>query len=480
MNMRNRLLLLFASVLLFSCSQPSDMDSAGLLDTEFYSFELRMEDNGGLAYDVTGTQSGNRILLKYPDYSVPGYTWIPRFSTDAATVEVDGVAQESGVSVVDFSGPVTYTLTADSGMIQQFEVELSAQPGWQDLGTNPLLAALFPSRIDTGFHLDRTPYTVFLENTGLMRAYALNLIDGTTWEEFIGGPAGMENFDSLYWNGQVQVITQTIGPGGNMEWYSLIPPNTWSGSSLITIYSGTASGFHMFPASSLYMFAAWIDDSADTKMPVVWVYDGAAWGQAGGYVVNDAYPGSTLHADSFRAVADNGSTVYAACTFAEAEGLIHLFKISPGESVWSPVFKEESIPFNEESRRIVDMFYDSEKGAPVVVTTGKTDGGDSAYAVKILYYDKLAAAWTNLNYIEPFYIPEADLTSLSLSWLDNKPSAAYGNKVLSWNGEGWEQIGSTHYADRPSVQSLSKGVSDFYMTALRDDGTGDLIARYFQ
>lgn len=476
MNRSISLVSLIAIIFLSACSQPSDPASSSLLGAEFYTFELNMAENAGLLYNATGYQDGNSIILEYPDYSIPGFVWIPRFSTDAVSVEIDGLPQESGISAVNFSSPVTYTLTAASGNLQQFSVELRLQTGWMDMGATPVLPAQFPSSIRTGFLHNLTPFVLCLDNTSALRAYALDLVDGMTWGEFFGGPVNVEQFDALHWNHQIWAVTQTIG--GLIESQSCIPPNAWSGTIPVTAVTGSAAGLHVFEGSENRMFAAWIDDSSGIKRPVVWTFDTAAWTDVGGSMSSS--PITPFHAESFRAATDGGLSVYAACTFAEAPGLIHLFYYDESLGVWTDKARETGSPSGERDRIIIDMFYDSHKQAPVVFTRSKDNTIENTFKITPLYYNELAGVWTNLDYIDAFYINEADYTSLSISWNENSPSAAFGNSVLNWDGEFWKKIGGDNYGSSPSVQSLTKGVLNTYMTALRDDGTGDLIVRFYQ
>ncbi|MBF9017104.1 MULTISPECIES: hypothetical protein [unclassified Oceanispirochaeta] len=479
MTPRISLFCIILIILLFSCSQPSDMEDLGLLDTEFYSFDLYIDDNAGLAFDVTGQQDGNTIILEYPDYSIPGFQWAPRFSTDAVSVEVEGVEQSSGSSQVNFSNPVTYTLTADSGMIQQFDVELILQPGWQDLGSSPVLAAALAASIRTGFLNNVSPYIVYRNSINDLSAYTLDMVDGITWNPFGIGANNVENFDSQIWNYQIWSVYQTTGPGGNIEAQSCIPPAAWSGPVIATPYTGSAAGLHSFTASSNYLFAAWIDDSSLSKNPVVWAFDGAAWQPLGSSMVEDAY-GVSLHAQSFRAVSDGGANVFAACTFGEAEGLIHLFKFDKGSSAWTGVSYESSSSSEDADRIIIDMFYDNEKQAPVIFTRSSNHNYENTFTIQALYYNELAGVWTDLDYIEALYIPESDYTSLDICWFENSPSIAYGTTVLNWDGESWVKIGNDSSPSAPSVQSLSRGVINTYFTAMKDDVTGDLIGRFYQ
>jgi hypothetical protein len=482
MNRRISLILLLPIILFISCSHPSYIQSTNLLDVEFESFQLNDADNVGLGYDLTGRLEGNTITLEYPDFSIPGYSWVPRFFTDAISVEIDGVEQSSGISMVDFSKSVSYTLTARSGMVQQFNVELVLQPGWQDMGTALLVwDNMFPSSIRTGYLNNLVPFFVYQDSVNTLHAFALDLLDGTTWNEYFGGPNTIEAFDSLFWNNQIWTVSQTVGPGGQIQAQFCFAPNAWSAITPVTPYTGMAAELHSFSSSTNFLFAAWIDDALNAKTPIVWGYNGAIWQQLGSSIVDEAYGGGLmLHAESFRAVSDNGANVYAASTFEEAAGLIHLFQFNEGSGAWMAVAHESSAPYEETDRIIVDMFYDTERQSPVIFTRSKNYNYENIYTVKALYFNDLAGVWTDIDYMDAFYVPEADYTSLSISWYENKPSAVFGKNVLNWDGDQWGNVGQSHYTSDSSIQSLSKGILDTYYTVLRDDASGDLVVRYYQ
>lgn len=56
-------------------------------------------------------------------------TLIPTFETEAVTVSINGIIQESGKTEVDFTNPVTYTLTSEYGSQKEYIVNLSWTTG---------------------------------------------------------------------------------------------------------------------------------------------------------------------------------------------------------------------------------------------------------------------------------------------------------------------------------------------------------------
>lgn len=80
-----------------------------ILDQEY---QIEINENG-----LTGKIKSNNKTL------------IPTFETEAVTVTVNGVIQESGKTEVDFSNPVTYTLTSEYGSQKEYTVNLSWTTG---------------------------------------------------------------------------------------------------------------------------------------------------------------------------------------------------------------------------------------------------------------------------------------------------------------------------------------------------------------
>src|SRR5690606_12124106 len=80
------------------------IEDIGLL---FKSFSFRQEFNSNHAKDYDLELKGNELTGKIKSKNK---NLIATFETEAVTVSIDGVVQESGKSEVDFSNPVIYTL----------------------------------------------------------------------------------------------------------------------------------------------------------------------------------------------------------------------------------------------------------------------------------------------------------------------------------------------------------------------------------
>lgn len=118
------------------------------IEPEFMSFSFDVANNPGkiLSKKVSSTPNGTNITVSETDVlkedltvdagarTVSGmipylydFNLVPTFTIDGedVKVEVNGVPQESGKTAVDFSKPVTYTLTAPSGQTSDYTVTVT-------------------------------------------------------------------------------------------------------------------------------------------------------------------------------------------------------------------------------------------------------------------------------------------------------------------------------------------------------------------
>jgi len=464
MPLKSNILILSAllfSFLLAGCSQPSEPEKSDPLASEFKSFQITTADNPGLPVSISGNIDRTVVLLEYPNTTIPGFQWIPRFDTDAVSVEIEGKPQYSGVGIVDFSKPVVYTLTSSSGLVQKITVALQMHPGWGDMGANPVLGAgNGVYNIRTGLFMDLNPYVMCRDSSMDLRPFLYNF-SSAGWTEFsVGQPSGVLRFDTVSQSNQVWVVYENST--GNIEGQFMVSPNTWSGVKFSIGTAGT-TGLHAFKGSGDRFFVSWIEDPIN-KRPQVWTWDGAAWNQIGGDL-------STLHADSFAAVSAGGMDLYGVCTFEENPGTLHLYQYDLTGNIWN-YFKDGGPLNKEEDQIVLGLFYDTDKKAPVVFTGVPDSKNPSFYMLKALYWDSTAGVWTNLNYIQPLSVSAGDIASLSLAWLENTPSLLIGNKAMTWDEDRWTAVGSDYTADTPVIQSLSRGGLNTYMAAYTTDSAG--------
>lgn len=87
------------------------------------SFQLLAVDNGSLSADVNGSidHANSTITIALP-LSADFGALIPTFSSNAITVKVGGVVQNSGVSSQSFAVAPVYVLNADDGSSRSYQV----------------------------------------------------------------------------------------------------------------------------------------------------------------------------------------------------------------------------------------------------------------------------------------------------------------------------------------------------------------------
>jgi hypothetical protein len=94
---------------------------------ELTAFGFTTADNIGLASDVTGVISGSTIAVSVPfGTTVTGL--VARFETTGVRVSVGAAIQTSGVTVNDFTGPLTYTVTAGDNSTRSYVVTVTVAP----------------------------------------------------------------------------------------------------------------------------------------------------------------------------------------------------------------------------------------------------------------------------------------------------------------------------------------------------------------
>ena len=93
------------------------------------SFGFREADNLlQLSTDIFGDISEDHISIFVP-HILPGKLLIPEFTFSGLQVTVNGDIQESGYSIVDFSTPVEYLVSNESGAIKKYTITVSSFTG---------------------------------------------------------------------------------------------------------------------------------------------------------------------------------------------------------------------------------------------------------------------------------------------------------------------------------------------------------------
>jgi hypothetical protein len=115
-------------------------------------FGFAMENNPFLPFDITGSILQDSVLLFLPD-GVPLIDLVSSFSlSNCARTFVNGEEQFSGVSVLDFTGPVVYEVMAANGEIHNWLVLVEIQTGMNEASAGGV--TILPNPSDGKFYID--------------------------------------------------------------------------------------------------------------------------------------------------------------------------------------------------------------------------------------------------------------------------------------------------------------------------------------
>jgi len=92
-----------------------------------YGFAAVQNPSASLAANVTGTISGTQVSLQVP-YGTKVTSLAAEFVTNSTNVQVNGVAQTSGVTANDFTSPVKYSVYNNAGVNQDYTVTVIVAP----------------------------------------------------------------------------------------------------------------------------------------------------------------------------------------------------------------------------------------------------------------------------------------------------------------------------------------------------------------
>ncbi len=457
---------LFSLLLLAGgCSLSSDPSDADPLDNEFLSFQILTSDNPGLTTSITGRLTDTEILLETTDTTAPD-SLIPRYDTNAVSVEVDGEEQQNGVTAQDFTNTVSYTLTDRAGNVRQYDARLMLGSGWFDLGTAPLQAvATGVYGLKAGILNEVVPYVVSYEGAGDLKAHFYDSILGT-WSEYnVAQPVVTNDYDAVPWGGALWVVYEN---GANVSADFSLPPNTWNGATVITATAGTWD-LQVTKSTEDRFFTAWIEDPVGIQDVYVWKYDGV-WSML-------PTPDTSFSYSEMELVAAGGDKLYLACLLEEAPGVIHLFEYDG--STWSMTVDGAGSPFRDEGIILKDMFYDTREQTPVLFAAFPNASG--GYSLRALYWDldESSGTWSDFHPsgegISAINLSAAELDGLSLSWDENKVTAVIGNQVKCFSDGSWEDLGTSFDSFTPGASAVAVLSEDMAMVSYIDNPLTDAL-----
>ncbi len=190
-NSRRSVLLIAFYLFIAACSGGSDSNLAALpnlpsdSDKDITAFSFREAVNNDLSEDVVATIAGTNIFATVPN-GAGRSALIATFTATGESVTVDSLIQTSGVTANDFTGPVTYTVTAEDESTKQYIVTVSEAPAPTGaIIADHLAAAAFPSI---------PAASIAAAKSGLRIAYGHT----SHGSQLITGMAALATFDSLY------------------------------------------------------------------------------------------------------------------------------------------------------------------------------------------------------------------------------------------------------------------------------------------
>lgn len=119
-------ILLFLTIgMLLACHDPYIQPVPEPDTNEILSFAFLTEDNVQLTEDCIADIYDSTITIEVP-FGTDTTTLVARFITTAKkTVSANNTVQESGTTINNFTGPVTYTVTAEDGSTLNYTIQLS-------------------------------------------------------------------------------------------------------------------------------------------------------------------------------------------------------------------------------------------------------------------------------------------------------------------------------------------------------------------
>jgi hypothetical protein len=126
---------------------------------EFQQFFFSPLNNPSYLTDTIWMQVDGETITGRTPYLVNRKSLIPTFETEAASVVVNGLKQESGNSALDFSEPVTYRTIGYHGLLKDYKVKLINFTGLPVIKIDTRNAAVIDSKdnyVDANISIDGT------------------------------------------------------------------------------------------------------------------------------------------------------------------------------------------------------------------------------------------------------------------------------------------------------------------------------------
>ncbi len=169
---------------------------------EITAFSFTKAANSSLTNDVAATISGTAITATLP-YGTDATELVATFTATGETVEASGEEQTSGVSEVDFTGTVTYTVTAEDTTQKAYSVkvtvlgakEASGFTGSSSVGNTAVVTLGTPSKT----------FTMVYANDRSSITFPISVFGDTDFTE-----SSTATITRKFWIGQTELTCATV------------------------------------------------------------------------------------------------------------------------------------------------------------------------------------------------------------------------------------------------------------------------------
>ena len=418
--------------LLLSCPNPIKPVEEEGGTVGFDAFYLSPDQNTNLSDIVIGEIEDDQVILVVPANSDNSY-FCPSFETDAARVLVGDTEQYSGVSWLNFSNPVEYTLISAGGDESVVTVSVMFTGSWQDLGSY-----IYGYAPQIGMYNGFFPFVTYHEYSyGTMDGQYFNLAN-YTWNSLYStfGSSSTTSHALAIAGDAVFIPTVTSTSPSQIDLYIYY---SYFGYYWDVPYSYSGSG-------DIKSLAAYTRDSndvylsfTDNNYPVIVRYDVYSYyGETLGYTPIEYRPASSLTA------AISYSGIYAAVTYEDDTGYITLYQYDESYGYWNTV---ATLPIA--NHIVKGMIYDDWNGRLIIVAATPNSGDSSQTDINIYSCYTYNSSWESL--IDPLTLDVSIADEIVITWGSETVLVATNQDCYETDEEaGWIHLGGGSYYDSPS------------------------------
>lgn len=178
---------------------------------EFLSFSLKRSSNPSLPENVIGDIQGDQILLTVPHSTVVTNLAVSHEISVGANLPQN----QENLTHHNFTTPVVFTITAEDGTEEVYEIEVTKMGEAPVLSSNANLRNISGVWLNEGFHKERLNYTSQV-------AASINNINLTAYPEDNKSTVEIQGDQGLVTGGNEVVITVTAEDGTQMDYRIIV------------------------------------------------------------------------------------------------------------------------------------------------------------------------------------------------------------------------------------------------------------------